>query len=337
VDGEDPTAVIRAFDFHAEPLEAMQALYPFFVTAEQEFWPGRDPVPFNEKAWRMRSPFRKRQDWVAEEGGEIIAHAQVGFGLVETNRHAANGGIYVRPDRRRRGLATTLFGEILAEARRNERSLLILNSASQVPAGEAFIVHQGAEMSLENRINHLDIARLDRKMVADWIVAGRDKAKGFSLGFWIDTLPEAELDAIATLFDTMNSAPRGSLDIEDHKITPEQLRQGMRELATGRWSRWTLYAREDATGRFAGFTDVFWHPDRPKILNQGNTGVLPAYRGHGLGRLLKATMLDRVLRERPMVRTVETGNADSNAPMLKINDELGFRVHAMNRVWQLKI
>jgi hypothetical protein len=43
--------------------------------------------------------------------------------------------------------------------------------------------------------------------------------------------------------------------------------------------RWTLAARERATGRLAGFTDVVWSPDAPQILNQMNTGVLPEYPG----------------------------------------------------------
>lgn len=44
-----------------------------------------------------------------------------------------------------------------------------------------------------------------------------------------------------------------------------------------------------------------WNPNRPMILEQGFTGVYPEYRNKGLGRWLKAEMMQRILRERPEV------------------------------------
>jgi mycothiol synthase len=94
--------------------------------------------------------------------------------------------------------------------------------------------------------------------------------------------------------------------------------------------------RESATGNFAGYTEVFWNPNRPEIIGQGMTGVFPEYRNRGLGRWLKAAMLEKIFQERPQARVVRTGNADINAPMLKINTELGFKPYISHCTWQVE-
>jgi GNAT superfamily N-acetyltransferase len=100
--------------------------------------------------------------------------------------------------------------------------------------------------------------------------------------------------------------------------------------------RWTMYVRERASGEFAGFTEVMWNPNRPDLANQGATAVWPIYRNKGLGRWLKAAMLKKVLCDRPQVKRVRTGNADSNAEMLRINEELGFKPYQSQTFWQVE-
>jgi GNAT superfamily N-acetyltransferase len=92
-----------------------------------------------------------------------------------------------------------------------------------------------------------------------------------------------------------------------------------------------------ATGKFAGYTETVWNPNRPEVLRQDMTGVFPQYRNKGLGRWLKAAMLDKVLKERPQVKYVRTGNADSNAAMLKINTALGFKPYMADTLWQVEL
>jgi mycothiol synthase len=120
--------------------------------------------------------------------------------------------------------------------------------------------------------------------------------------------------------------------MEDDHITPEKLQQ-VEELmlATGT-ERWTMYVREKTSGKFAGFTEVFWNPNRGHLVQQGDTGVFPQHRNKGLGRWLKAAMLEKMIQERPAVKLVRTDNADSNVAMLRINHELGFKPY-LSECW----
>ena len=103
-----------------------------------------------------------------------------------------------------------------------------------------------------------------------------------------------------------------------------------------RIEQWIAWVRDETTGRLAGYSTVRWNPFEPDRLWQAGTGVLREYRNRGLGRWLKAAMLEKVLRERPSVRVIRTGNADTNGPMLRINYDMGFKPYKAFQVWEVE-
>src|SRR5438270_14082585 len=110
------------------------------------------------------------------------------------------------------------------------------------------------------------------------------------------------------MLEAINLAPRGDLEIEDMVWTSEILRQRDAAMVQRGVERWSLYARYRETGAIAGYTQAFWNPERPEILQQGDTAVFPVYRNRGLARWLKAAMIEKVRRDRPEARRVRTDN-----------------------------
>jgi GNAT superfamily N-acetyltransferase len=279
-----------------------------------------------------------REFWGRDPDGSLAA---MGYGHwrkdVDDNRHLLNCTIQVRPDRRRRGLGRTLLGHIADIADGEGRTVLMFGTNERVPAGEAFARRLEAKPAFKAHTNRLVLSRVDRALVDRWIAEGPERGKGYSL-FTIDgAMPDDLIDRFAELSDVMNTAPRDDLDMEDSHITPEQIRQFEASLAAQGIEKWTLFARHDATGELVGYTEVWWSPRRAWVVSQGDTGVRPEHRGHALGKWLKATMLRRILEQRPEAKDVRTGNADSNDAMLGINHALGFEPYLGVIWWNLGV
>ena len=332
-------AEIKPFDFaHASDAE-YAALNRHFNRAKTETLPDDLPTPLEETVAQMQNvpPFISVEAWAGwnPEMTEMIASSVVSFWKTEENTHLVQFELSVDTEYRRQGVGRELLRFCAEAAQRENRRLMMTDTNERIPAGEAFMTRLGAERGLQMHTNQLVLAELDPALLARWQEDGKQRAAGFTLGFWDGPYPEDQIEAVAALFDVMNTAPRENLDMEDLHVTPEQLRQAEQTQAAMGTERWTAYVLETATGKFTGFTEVEWKPGQPEIVSQNSTGVFPEFRGFGLGRWLKAAMLARIVRDRPKAKFVRTGNADSNAAMLGINHALGFTPYISRCVWQL--
>ena len=316
-----------------------EALNRRFNRAKAETLPDDPPTRPAKTAEQMKNvpPFVGAFAWAGwnPEKTEMVASGVIQWMKTAENRHMAQFDLSVDRDCRQQGLGRVLLRQVVQTAQSENRRLLMTDTNARVPAGEAFLKRLGAERGLEMHTNQLALPKLDLALIEQWQTEGQQRAAGFTLGFWDGAYPDDHLDAVAELLDVMNTAPHDGLELDDIHLTPEQLRQTEQMEAAMGSRRWTVYAAETATGRLAGFTEATWKPSRPEVVSQGMTGVLPEFRGRGLGRWLKAAMLARILQDRPEAKFVRTGNADSNAAMLGINHALGFAPYLSRCVWQV--
>lgn len=330
----------RLFDYLKASTKEFEAVNLFENSIRHERWP-EDPLKTVEetvKRWQSVPPFISLSAWGVwhDEALVAMAHGNV-FENVDHNQHVLFFELDVLPAWRRQGIGKLLFNRLVSLAREKNRTLMGSQTNSAVPDGEQFAERIGAELGLAMKINQLDLKDLDWDLMRQWQEAAQERAKDYEVGLWHGPYPEDELTQIAEMKAFMNTAPRDDLDVEDFKFTPEHLKQVDDHLAKRGVERWTMYARNLENNELAGYTEVFWEAGQPETLQQGDTAVVPKYRKNGLGRWLKAAMIEEVVAQKPQLKRVRTGNANSNAPMLKINQEMGFYEYKVQKVWQISV
>jgi len=325
----------NAADFSDDEISVETLLYN---TIETEVWP-EDPVtPLQDAVAAVRAvPYRvTRMAFRAWDGELLVGSVQVTIDREhDDNPDVLGCQIYVRGTHRRQGVATLLLQHVSEFASASGRSRLIGQTYSRVPAGDYFAEAAGAVRKAEAHSNHLPTSEVDRVLLKSWVQDGPARAKGYELLSWDGAIPDKHLDAFLDLLLVMNDAPRDDLNVNDFTITATEWRDGEAQAAAVGQERWFLVAQRLRDGALAGLHDLAWVPAFPHVMWVGSTGVRPEHRGHALGKWLKAAMTLRVLEEKPDVRDIRTGNADSNEAMLGINRAMGYRSLFGVTTWEL--
>ena len=280
-------------------------------------------------------------EWHALFGARDARGAVAGFSFVgwqknePGNQHLRWCEIAVGQGHRGRGLGRALLRRaVQAVADQGDDIVFMGQVTDRVPAGAKFGRAIGATPGLEMKTNQLDLMTVDRAKVREWADIA---PAGYRLER-IDGPVPAEL--IAPYIESasgMNDAPRGDLRMDDWELSEQQIRDRETWQKQAGIERWLILAVHEASGAGVGFTEVSYDPRVPHLIWQQGTAVIDSHRGHRIGLWMKAVMLERILDQRTNARFIRTGNANTNAQMLAINTQLGFRPAWSSALWQLTL
>ena len=258
-----------------------------------------------------------------EDRAAAIGHVE----LAVDPANSAMAGVEITPASDE--VSAAVLRELLRRARSDGRGSVIA-WGDHTPSAHAFWTSLGAELRYTEQESRLEMASVDPRLMAQWIETG---PVDLELVHWSRRCPERWIDALVATANAMNDAPTDDLDVADTIVDGAMVRTEI-EARAARGLEYQGVLAVAADGETAGTTEVFVNRHRPAASWQWSTVVLPAHRGRGIGRWLKAAMWQRLRATEPDVTTLQTGNAASNAHMLAINNEMGFKPTHLMGCWQ---
>jgi GNAT superfamily N-acetyltransferase/RimJ/RimL family protein N-acetyltransferase len=314
----------------------VQACYAVHVAAQQADDPQQEP-PFSLQLFSALLTHGWGSDpgeawYVPAEstaangaGGHVTAWCQIVLPDLE-NKGRAFVTPVVHPAYRRRGIGRALLAHACTRAAADGRGFLD-GDALQGSAGESFARRTGAEPGLVDARRILDRRKVPAGRFAELQAEAAVHAAGYSLVRWTGTTPEAQLAGVAGVLNAMNDAPREEGWFEDDIWDADRVRtRGDMTVRLGGHRGYSVAAVHQETGEMAALTQVFVDPGEPAWGHQGLTGVTRPHRGHRLGLLTKAALLDWLAQEEPGIERIETHNAEANSYMIKVNEALGYEL-----------
>ena len=331
---------ITPFDPKAASRPDWDAFHAHRRIRHQERTPD-DPVTPDavaEASMRHGWPDAVTQHYLARKGDQVVGSLNVSWAKpdspsFESNKHLLWAWGAVMASERRKGLGTEWARHVLQAMEDHDTTTVTFDTDES--SGHAFLKWLGAEEKAVGAENRLNLEDVDWDMVDEWVEEGRDRAPESELVFYEQGVPVEDRPAVApAMGEMLNLMPFDDLEHGEIVVTPETMAES--------YARWAdtdtvhhMYLTREPDGTISGITDITYIPSMPDRVAQRFTGVRTAYRGRGLGKLLKAAMLQYVRDTYPEAKWVTTGNADSNAPMLAINRRLGFKTYRGGSSYQM--
>jgi GNAT superfamily N-acetyltransferase len=309
----------------------MTLLFDFFSKRYKMIHP-RDPPRSNvlrRKQFLEEDPFWKVDRWFVWDGDRstLLGYAEIihvipGAPDYEENKDTCFGSVLVDIDYRRRGIGTKLMVNVFQKALVLKRKSIGLGTSED--EGRGFVDNIGIGIvAIEGGENRLYLEDIIWDEMEKWSTISKSHDEGVVIETF-EEVPEEYLEEYCELYTTtIRYVPRGEEEWEAI-ITPE-VRRKDEKMHREKDNIWVTKITKEPDGKMSGLTEIFYNYENNHLVEQELTGVLPEYRSRGLGKRLKAEMLFYIKDRFSDVKFITTGNADVNAPMLSINNRMGFK------------
>jgi RimJ/RimL family protein N-acetyltransferase len=281
------------------------------------------------------------------EGG-VFYHAFAGFegdhmvgqtwvvGSTIDNLHLAHLWAWVPPRFGRRGHGTAL----VEVAEQHLRELGRRTAVTQTWIGDgsggyrAFAERLGYSLA-QTQVERRQSLPMDEGTLARLEAEAARHSEGYTLRTVVGPIPDDLVPGFLTLYNLMNvEMPTGDIELEEGRRTPEVQAQQEDELRDQGRTRLTVLAFAP-DGQAVAYSNVTGAPDSDDPgIDQWATIVRPDHRGHRLGLAVKCALTRAIQESFPEAEYVRTQNAETNAPMVAINEALGFEVHTVEGEFQ---
>ncbi|WP_457031423.1 N-acetyltransferase family protein [Kitasatospora sp. P5_F3] len=242
---------------------------------------------------------------VGELDGEVVGSGRVGVHAFSSTKGQGFANLSVNPEARGKGVATAMLA--VAEQHLAEHGVTLIRAwVDDEPTAVAFAEKHGFERGRSAHFAHLDLT------------AGLPPVPELPAG--------VELRTAADYLE--DPRPLYRVDVEGTQDEPGDV--DMSDLGYEEWLE-EVWERPDldrelttvvvADGRPVAFSAV--HSDGATRYWSAFTTTVAAYRGRGLAKLAKTDSLHRALARG--CTDAYTNNDATNAPMLAVNDWLGYR------------
>jgi GNAT superfamily N-acetyltransferase len=329
---------------------AFDAWYAILLATDQERWPDLKAEQ-GEPGWSRREAHALAGAKDAATEYRCLAAidesgATVGIGVCgvpqRDNQHSASLDVRVHPSRRRLGIGSAIVAEAERLAHAEGRS--VLNGFFEVPTSmldthpsTPFARHAGFRATQSANRRHLAVP-----VPADRLGPLHDEVARAAVGYRTFTFtapwPAEYLDDLCELSRRMSTdAPSGDEQHQEEVWDAARVEETDRLTAAQGMTRLVAVAQHVGSGRLVAFSELAQPRDHPVEAWQWATLVLREHRGHRLGLAVKVANLDYLAVAAPAVRLLITGNAQENAPMIAVNEMLGFEVVATGTFWQKEL